>query len=112
MIRLFMDLKGKVSHKLLRKSLFRERHFDEQLNFLHHEIDKVTEREKVTMVTNVIRRTDLHQLLLSKTVDHSEATRQKLVQFKDMLDKIFVFDHLKRISIKDCILHPFIQEPF
>jgi hypothetical protein len=44
MLKLFMDLKGKISHKLVRKGMFKEHHFDEKCNFIYKEIDRVTER--------------------------------------------------------------------
>lgn len=44
MLKFFMDLKGKMPNKLIRKGAFREQHFDANCNFLYHEVDKVTER--------------------------------------------------------------------
>ena len=44
MLKYFMDLKGKIPNKIIRKGQFREQHFDNNLNFLSHEIDKITER--------------------------------------------------------------------
>lgn len=44
MLKCFMDLKGKIPNKVIRKGQFREQHFDTNYNFLSHEIDKITER--------------------------------------------------------------------
>lgn len=44
MLKFFMDVKGKIPNKVVRKGAFREQHFDNNCNFLYHEIDKVTER--------------------------------------------------------------------
>ena len=44
MLKLMMDLRGKMPNKLIRKGLFREQHFDSNYNFLYHEVDKVTQR--------------------------------------------------------------------
>lgn len=44
MLKFFMDLKGKMPNKLVRKGQFKEQHFDSNCNFLYHEVDKVTER--------------------------------------------------------------------
>ena len=46
MLKFFMDLKGKMPNKLIRKGQFKEQHFDTNCNFLYHEVDKVTERVK------------------------------------------------------------------
>ena len=44
MLKFFMDLKGKIPNKVIRKGIFKDQHFDNQCNFLYHEVDKVTER--------------------------------------------------------------------
>jgi len=44
MLKYFMDLKGKMPNKLVRKGAFKDNHFDQNCNFLSHEVDKVTER--------------------------------------------------------------------
>ena len=44
MLKFFMDLKGKMPNKIIRKGSFKEQHFDSNCNFLYHEVDKVTER--------------------------------------------------------------------
>ena len=47
MLKYFMDLKGKISTKVIRKGKFKDQHFDSQCNFLYHEVDRVTERVSV-----------------------------------------------------------------
>lgn len=44
MLKFFMDLKGKIPNKVIRKGQFKDQHFDQNCNFLSHEIDKLTER--------------------------------------------------------------------
>lgn len=44
MLKLMMDLKGKIPNRIIRKGAFRDKHFDRDCNFLYHEVDKVTER--------------------------------------------------------------------
>ena len=44
MLKLHMDLKGKMPNRLIRKGMFRDQHFDGNYNFLYHEVDKVTQR--------------------------------------------------------------------
>lgn len=44
MLKLMMDYKGKIPNKMVRKGALREQHFDENCNFLYHEVDKVTQR--------------------------------------------------------------------
>lgn len=47
MLKFFMDLKGKMPNKLIRKGTFKDQHFDSNYNFLYHEVDKVTERVSI-----------------------------------------------------------------
>jgi hypothetical protein len=42
MLKLFMDFKGKIPNKLIRKGQFKDVHFDASCCFLYHDIDKVT----------------------------------------------------------------------
>ena len=44
MLKLMMDVKGKMANKQIRKGTFREQHFDSNYNFMYHEVDKVTQR--------------------------------------------------------------------
>lgn len=44
MLKYFMDLKGKLPNKIIKKGVFKEQHFDSNCNFLYHELDKITER--------------------------------------------------------------------
>lgn len=42
MLKQMMETKGKFSNKMLGKSVFRDKHFDEDFNFLWGCVDKVT----------------------------------------------------------------------
>lgn len=44
MLKYFMDVKGKIPNRVIRKGQFKDQHFDASCNFLYHEIDKLTER--------------------------------------------------------------------
>jgi serine/threonine protein kinase len=44
MLKYMMDLRGKLPNKLIRRSVFKDQHFDQNCNFLYHETDKVTNR--------------------------------------------------------------------
>ena len=51
MLKLMMELKGKMSNKLLRKAKFREQHFDDNFNLMYAELDKVTLRVSIKWFT-------------------------------------------------------------
>lgn len=42
MLRLMMEVKGKLNHRLIKKASFGEMYFDENINFLSVEKDKIT----------------------------------------------------------------------
>jgi serine/threonine-protein kinase PRP4 len=44
MLKLMMDVKGKFPHKMLRKGQFTNLHFDDNLNFLQVDFDKVSNK--------------------------------------------------------------------
>ncbi|NP_001091334.1 pre-mRNA processing factor 4B L homeolog [Xenopus laevis] len=59
MLKLAMDLKGKMPNKMIRKGVCKDQHFDANLNFMYIEVDKVTEREKVTVMSTINPTKDL-----------------------------------------------------
>ncbi|XP_055949510.1 serine/threonine-protein kinase PRP4 homolog [Argiope bruennichi] len=109
MLKNFMDLKGKFPNKLIKKGAFREQHFNSSCNFLSHEVDKVTEREKVVVLTNINPSRDLQAELVGSQRLPDDQYR-KVCQLKDLLEKILMLDPAKRISINQALTHPFIQE--
>ncbi|XP_055688282.1 serine/threonine-protein kinase PRP4 homolog [Lutzomyia longipalpis] len=109
MLKFFMDLKGKFPNKVIRRGQFRDQHFDQNCNFLYHEIDKITEREKI-VVQSVIKATrDLQQELIADQ-NLPDDQHRKVTQLKDLLEKLFVLDPAKRISLNQALAHPFIQD--
>uniref|UniRef100_A0A671RI89 Serine/threonine-protein kinase PRP4 homolog n=1 Tax=Sinocyclocheilus anshuiensis TaxID=1608454 RepID=A0A671RI89_9TELE len=109
MLKLAMDLKGKLPNKMIRKGLFKDQHFDQNLNFLYTEVDKVTEREKITVMSTINPAKDLSMDMVGRQV-LPEDQRKKVVQLKDLLDQILMLDPAKRITINQALQHPFIQE--
>lgn len=59
MLKYFMDVKGKIPNKVIRKGAFKDQHFDNNCNFLYHEIDKVTERVSYELIHYIIITTPL-----------------------------------------------------
>lgn len=50
MLKLMMDYKGKIPNKMIRKGALRDQHFDENCNFLYHEVDKITQRVSLAIL--------------------------------------------------------------
>lgn len=50
MLKFMMDVKGKMPHKVIRKGMFKDNHFDGNYNFLYQEVDKVTHRVSLSVM--------------------------------------------------------------
>ena len=109
MLKLFMDFKGKLSNKLIRKFAFKDQHFDSSLNFLYRQVDKLTEKEKVVVMSTVNSARDLQVELLGGQ-NLPEDHYRKVLQLRDMIDKALVLDSTKRLTVKDAFNHPFLTE--
>lgn len=111
MLKCFMDLKGKIPGKMIRKGKFKDQHFNYNHNFLLHKKDESTGREKFVELSNINATRDLLLELRKTHKNTSSDDDKKLIQLKDLLDKMLVLDFHQRMSVNDCLKHPFIQEP-
>ena len=69
-IQCITEVKGKFPNKVIRRGQFKEQHFDINCNQLYHEIDKVTQRDKVTVLSNIKPSRDLlHELIGDQNLD-------------------------------------------
>lgn len=44
MLKLMMEVKGKMPHRVAKRGMLKDQHFDSSFNFLYTEVDKVTEK--------------------------------------------------------------------
>ncbi|GMJ04742.1 PRP4 KINASE A [Hibiscus trionum] len=103
MLRLHMELKGPFPKKMLRKGAFTEQHFDQDLNFHAAEEDPVTKKGIKRMILN-IKPKDISSIIVG-----SPGEDPKMVaNFKDLLEKLFVLDPEKRMTVTQALAHPFI----
>lgn len=110
MLKFMMDLKGPFPNKLIRRAQFKEQHFDPQTcSFLYHEVDKVTQREKLTVISSIkTTRNLMSELTGVQKLDQS--LYRKVHQLRDLLDSMLTLDTTKRIVVNDALHHPFIVE--
>jgi serine/threonine-protein kinase PRP4 len=108
MLKLMMELKGKFSNKMLRKGQFANQHFDDDLNFLYHETDKISNKEVIKTVVITKPTRDMKPRLLSKTSNMTDEETRLLNAFVDLLDKCLNLNPEKRITVREALLHPFI----
>ncbi|RLN30301.1 serine/threonine-protein kinase prpf4B-like [Panicum miliaceum] len=103
MLRLHMELKGPFPKKMLRKGAFTMQHFDQDLNFHATEEDPVTKMAVRRLILN-IKPKDIGSLISNFPGEDPKM----LSSFKDLLDKIFILDPEKRITVSQALSHPFI----
>ncbi|XP_022776973.1 serine/threonine-protein kinase prpf4B-like isoform X2 [Durio zibethinus] len=103
MLRLHMELKGPFPKKMLRKGAFAEQHFDQDLNFHATEEDPVTKKSIKRMILN-IKPKDISSIIVGSPGEDPKM----VVNFKDLLEKIFVLDPEKRMTVTQALAHPFI----
>ncbi|KAK1416154.1 hypothetical protein QVD17_31942 [Tagetes erecta] len=102
MLRLHMELKGPFPKKMLRKGAFTELHFDQDFNFVAIEEDPVTKKTVKRLVN--MKAKDIGSIVMSSPGEDPKM----LANFKDLLEKIFILDPDKRITVQQALSHPFI----
>ncbi|CAG9795766.1 unnamed protein product [Diatraea saccharalis] len=110
MLKCFMDLKGKIPSKMIRKGKFKDQHFNYNNSFLLHKKDELSGREKFVELSNINATRDLLTELKKSHKNTTQDVEKKLTQLKDLLEKMLIFDSNQRLSVNDCLRHPFIQE--
>ncbi|KAL6909491.1 hypothetical protein ACP4OV_001772 [Aristida adscensionis] len=104
MIRLHMELKGPFPKKMLRKGAFASEHFDQDLNFHAIETVSITQMASKRSALNFKQ-----EGVGSLSSSLSNQDRKMLSNFKNLLEKIFVLDPEKRLSVSQALTHPFVS---
>ncbi|OQR92597.1 hypothetical protein THRCLA_08669 [Thraustotheca clavata] len=114
MLKLFMEVKGRFPSKLLRRhrsvyveKFMMEPHFDEELRFISREIDRVSAKPMLRVINNMNPTKDLGAALMLSRAQNDD--KKQVMEFKDLLDKIFTLDPSKRITVKEALKHQFLQ---
>uniref|UniRef100_A0A1J3K728 Serine/threonine-protein kinase PRP4 homolog n=1 Tax=Noccaea caerulescens TaxID=107243 RepID=A0A1J3K728_NOCCA len=103
MLRLHMELKGPFPKKMLRKGAFIDQHFDQDLNFYATEEDTVSGKMIKRMIVNV-KPKDFGSIIKG----YAGEDPKMLAHFRDLLDKMFILDPEKRLTVSQALAHPFI----
>ncbi|CAD5324143.1 unnamed protein product [Arabidopsis thaliana] len=103
MLRLHMELKGPFPKKMLRKGAFIDQHFDHDLNFYATEEDTVSGKLIKRMIVNV-KPKDFGSIIKGYPGEDPKI----LAHFRDLLDKMFILDPERRLTVSQALAHPFI----
>lgn len=119
MLRLMMELKGKIPHKMIKGGLLWKNHFDENLAFLYKDKDKHTGEEVVRTINDCSVKKDLTTRLMERVSEEKRRSKdpedelyvKKVKQFADLIGQMLHLDPEKRVSPNDALKHPFLVEP-
>ncbi|KAJ4901134.1 Protein kinase superfamily protein [Raphanus sativus] len=103
MLRLHMELKGLFPKKMLRKGAFIDQNFDHDLNFYATEEDTVSGKMMKRMIVNV-KPKDFGSIIKG----YPGEDPKMVAHFRDLLDKMFILDPEKRLTVSQALAHPFI----
>ncbi|KAI5454643.1 U4/U6 small nuclear ribonucleoprotein prp4, variant 3 [Naganishia albida] len=111
MLHLMMDLKGKFTHRMIKKAQFGPMHFDDGMNFVSVATDKITGQDitKTIVISQATR--DLKSRLMPPSnvqLRMKDEDLKLLTSFVDLLDKMLMLDPAKRIGVRDALLHSFL----
>lgn len=108
MLKEIFDLKGKPSKQWIGKGIFKHEHFDEASTFVYMDEDKNTGNVVPRMINYTAPVRDLKSILLGVSKPKNEAEKRKVLQLKDLLERMLVVDSEKRITPKEALSHPFL----
>jgi serine/threonine-protein kinase PRP4 len=119
MIRLFMEVKGKIPHKIIKSGQNWKQHFDDNLDFKYQDTNKATRKKVTRVITDMTQKRQLVDMVLSRVGAEkqrsSDSQDQKYVkkakQFADLLEKMTTLDPERRVAPQDALQHPLLTEP-
>jgi len=115
MLKICQDFKGKFPNRMIRRAMpeIRQMHFDGNNDFLHVKQDKLTGQDTIQTITNVIQTRFVRNDLIPTSNSNEKVTPEltkKMQQLSDLIEKCTVLDPSRRVSITECLAHPFIVE--
>lgn len=109
MLKLMIETKGPFPKKMLKRALFRDRHFDADMTFGLLEEDPITKRDVRRLMRDSKPTRTVEQALLRGAGDLPEGDRKRVALLVDLMDKMFALDPDKRITVSQALVHPFIK---
>jgi len=118
MLRLFMEWKGKVPHKMLKSGTTWKQHFDENLDFKYMDTDKVTRKRKARIISDCSAKKSILEHIMTrvgadkqKSADPDDQIYvKKAKQFADLINQMTMLDPEKRMSCTELLKHAFVAE--
>ncbi|KAL7747643.1 U4/U6 small nuclear ribonucleoprotein prp4 [Sorochytrium milnesiophthora] len=109
MLKLHMELKGRIPARMLKRGKLVSKHFDEEhWDFISVELDKLTGQDTARSMQFSKPVKDMRARLAA---DINTDTEEGLLvaHFADFLDKALTLNPEKRMDVRDALRHPFIH---
>jgi serine/threonine-protein kinase PRP4 len=118
MLRLFMELKGKFPHKMIKSGTTWQQHFDENLDFKYVASDPVTRKRKTRVISDLTAKRSVLDTILQRvgtekqksTDSEDQLYIKKAKQFADLINQMTALDPEKRAEPTALLKHPFLAE--
>ncbi|GBE59785.1 CMGC DYRK PRP4 kinase [Babesia ovata] len=115
MLKLMMEVKGKVPNRLIRTAQFASQHFDENMDFVYVARDPFTRKDAVKLLRDLRPTRNLTDSLLERqpwikaNSPKKDAMVRKMRQLGDLLERCLAIDPAKRLTPEEALQHPFIR---
>ncbi|CDR95907.1 serine/threonine-protein kinase, putative [Babesia bigemina] len=115
MLKLMMEVKGKVPNRLIRAGQLASQHFDENMDFVYVTRDSFTRKDAVKLLRDLRPTRNLTDSLLERqpwikaNSPKKEAMVRKMRQLGDLLERCLAIDPAKRLTPEEALQHPFIR---
>mmetsp|Transcript_109818 Transcript_109818/g.309651 ORF Transcript_109818/g.309651 Transcript_109818/m.309651 type:complete len:631 (+) Transcript_109818:111-2003(+) len=128
MLRLFMEIKGKMPHKMIKSGTCMspngrgeplwKQHFDDNLDFKFLDTDKVTRKKVTRVITDLSQKRSILDMVLARVGPEKQRSMEpedqlyvkKAKQFADLIHQMTILDPEKRVTAQDGLQHPFLVE--
>jgi len=120
MMKLFMEVKGKFSTKLIKSGQLWKQHFDENLDFQYLDTNKATRKKVTRTITDWTQKRQIVDMVMARVGTEKQKSSapedqlycKKAKQFADLVEKMTAPDPERRIDPTDALQHPFLTEAF
>lgn len=115
MLRLIMEVKGKIPAKLIRNGMLDSQHFDDNLDFIYQTRDPVTKMGVVKILRDLRATRNITDEIMEKQTwlkassPKKDTMVKKVRQLGDLLERCLAIDPAKRLTPDEVLQHPFIR---
>jgi len=118
MLRLFMEIKGKLPHKMIKSGQLWKQHFDDNLDFKYQDTNKATRKKVMRTITDLSQKRSILDMVMQRIGPEKQRSAEsedqlyvkKAKQFADLVGQMTHLDPEKRVCPMDALQHPFLTE--